>query len=129
MYERIKQTETMGLLASQRKPSSKEERVIKKIGEKIKKIDERQDIDIVWANYGPHLLYKAEHGKEGKIIIKINREHKAYPKWGSTDYGKKLYAVMVYSLFEAVENLPKKKATIFLNIFSKSLEEHTYKLL
>jgi hypothetical protein len=36
---------------------------------------------------------------------------------------------MIYSLYSAMEELPKKQASELLQCFSKSLSDHTHRLL
>jgi hypothetical protein len=111
--------------ADYRTPSTKEIKTVEKIAKQTRK-DHAVDIDLT--NYGPKLLFKAEVGSKGKTTLKINREHKAYIKWSDTEYGKKLYGILMYSLYEATQDMSKKDAARFLDNFSEILVHNSVTL-
>lgn len=111
-------------------PTTKEEKVINKISKKACKDENGESISgIKLSTYGRNLLFKVHEEADGKTTLLINREHPAYDKWATTDIGKKLYAILIYSLFAATKELPKREVSSFLNKFSSSLKEQTDKLI
>lgn len=101
-----------------RAPSTKEIKNVEKIAKRTRK-DHAVDIDLT--NYGPRLLFKVEIDDKGETTLKINREHKAYITWSNTEHGKRLYGILMYSLYEATEKMSKKEASKFLDNFSEIL--------
>lgn len=117
------------IAAEYQKPTEKEIKSVAGIGKKLRKKEGVEKFDIELANYGPSLLFKLREEKDGSTTLLINREHRAYERWSATAVGKRLYAVMIYSLYAATKELPKKEAGEWLKLFSKSLSEQTHKLL
>lgn len=115
--------------ADYKKPTEKEIKPVVKIKKKLQKAGGHESFDIELTNYGPSQLFKLKRDEEDKTKLLINREHKAYQRWSATAAGKQLYVVMVYSLYSAIQNLPKKQAAELEHLFSKSLAEQTHKLL
>ncbi|MBE7475154.1 MAG: ATP-binding protein [Ignavibacteriales bacterium] len=100
-------------------PTRNESKAVDSINKKLKKSDDKKDIKIELTNYGSRLLFKIEKGKNGENIIKINRDHKAYKLWSSTELGKKYYTIIIYALTETTKNMTNKEAAKFLNEFSE----------
>ncbi len=111
-------------------PTTKEEKVINKISKRVCEDKDGESLGgIKLSTYGRTLLFKVHEESDGKTTLLINREHPAYDKWATTDIGKKLYAILMYSLFAATKELPKREASDLLNKFSASLKEQTDKLI
>jgi hypothetical protein len=127
MHDEIEST--IRLAIDYRAPTKKEKRAVKKVDKRLKHKEGIEGIELELTNYGPNLLFKVEKDRGGKVIIKINRSHKAYEKWSSTAYGRTLYAVMIVSLYTATQRMSKKDATKFLTSFSDSFKKHSLKLL
>jgi hypothetical protein len=126
MHDEIEST--IRTAAEYQKPTKKETKPVKKIDEKLKRAEGKKfGIDL--ANYGPSLLFKVRKDSDGSVKLLVNREHKAYERWSETAEGRRLYTVMIYSLYTVVEELPKKQAADLTSRFSKSLNENTHKLL
>jgi len=127
MYQELK--EIMREVIDYKTPTREEKKQIEKISKRVKSREGRKDLELKLTNYGPNLLFKVEKSRVGETVIKINRDHKAYKKWSSTAYGKILYAIMIYSLYDATKDMRKKEAKKFLECFSESLKKHNSKLL
>jgi hypothetical protein len=110
-------------------PTKEESKAVKSINKKIKKSEDKDEIEIDLTNYGPRLLYKIDENEEGKCVIKINREHKAYKMWSGTEVGKKYYTIMVYALCETLKRMSNKEASKFLNDFSESIGKKSSELI
>jgi hypothetical protein len=122
-------TEIMKEAVDYKTPTKKESKAVESINKKIKKSKDKDDIKIDLTNYGPRLLYKIEEDDDGKCVIKINREHKAYKLWSDTELGKKYYSVMMYALCETTKKMSNKEAAKFLNDFSEFLGKKSSELL
>lgn len=110
-------------------PTMKESKAVESINKKINKSKEKKDTKIDLTNYGPRLLFKIEESKQGEKIIKINRDHKAYKLWSTTESGKKYYTIMIYALTETIKDMSKKESAKFINEFSEHLGLESAKLI
>lgn len=119
---------TIKIAIDYKKPTTKEEKPVAKIAAKVQREEGNEDFQIELANYGPAILFKEKVAGEATKLL-INRDHKAYEKWSRTAAGKRLYAVMIYSLYAATKDLPNKHAAELHKLFSRSLSDHTDQLL
>lgn len=128
MHEMLKSV--MPAVIDYRSPTTQENRVVKDIEKKIRKEENTDEINLDFTSYGPNLLFKVVKTKDGRVELKINRDHKAYIKWHSTSERKDtLYMVMIYALFDAIQQLPKKEAAHLLDSFSEALRDKSDKYL
>ena len=119
-----------------RMPTKNETKAVESINKKVKKSNKTEktsnkqiDTEFDLTNYGPRVLFQFEEGENGKNVIKINREHKAYKLWSQTELGKKYYTVMMYALTETIKNMTNTEQKKFLNEFSNYLGSKSGEIL
>jgi len=109
-------------------PTRREENAVKQVRSKIKEDLKDLKSEIELSNYGSTILYKVIKGSNGKSRLLINRGHPAYQYWSETSVGKKLYVVMIYSLYRSIEGISKSESSKLHTHFSESLIQQIKKM-
>jgi len=109
-------------------PTKKETKIIDSINKRIKKSGHANLKEVGFTNYGARTLFRDDE-LDGKDLIKINREHKAYKIWSKTRTGEQYYTAMITALRECTKDLPRKEAAKLINDFSECIARISSQLL